>query len=53
MIIEENKKNALLSILYCVFVPKILDLFSKLRSIFSEEAIEEIEKMPAIGDSSL
>ena len=41
-IIEENKKNILLCILYCVYIPRILDIFKKMRSIFSEESLEEL-----------
>lgn len=39
--------------MYCIYIPKILDLFAQLKSIFSEEPLQEIESFPVIGDTSL
>lgn len=39
IIVEQNKKNVLLCILYCIYIPKILDKFKGLKSVFSNESL--------------
>ena len=51
-VIEENRQKTLLCYLYCIYIPKILDLFTKMKSLFSKTPLEELEKLPDLEDTS-
>jgi hypothetical protein len=37
--VKENKKDFLLSIIYCIFMPKLLEYTGKIKSIMSDERL--------------
>lgn len=52
-IVKENRKDYLLSILYCCHMPKILEHLASIRSIFDEKPIEAQLTESYLGDTSI